>query len=189
MPSISEMMLQVFENLGLDLDRIDMHEVLLVYDWRPLPGVVPYDDTFEVLEELKCRGYKIGLLTNSFLPMWMRDIELREYGLIDYLDARITAADAGYLKPHPIIYQKTLEMLGMTPEEAVFVGDRPRNDIAGANNFGMISVLMDPPHLNRELEGVIPDYTISTLSELLPILEALDSRNIEIEPDEVNSHG
>ena len=176
LPSISEMMVRVFIDLGLDMNRIDMHEILVVYDWGPLPGVVPYDDTFEVLDELKRRGYKIGLLTNSLLPMWMRDIELEEYGLIDYMDARLTAADVGYLKPHPIIYQRTLELLGVTAEKSVFVGDRPRNDIAGANDSGLISVLMDPPHLNRELEGVVPDYTITSLSELLPILEDLDSR-------------
>lgn len=174
-PSIGDMLLQVFIDLGLDVDRIDIHQILVVYDWAPLPGVVPYDDTHVVLQEIRNRGYKIGLLTNSFLPMWMRDVELEEYALMEYLDARLTAADVGYLKPHPYIYQKTLEMLETTAEKAVFVGDRPKNDIAGANDSGLISVLMDPPHLDRELEGVVPDYTITSLSELLPILESLDS--------------
>jgi putative hydrolase of the HAD superfamily len=107
--------------------------------------------------------------------MWMRDSELVAYNLIQYFDARVTAADIGYLKPHPFIYHRAIEMLQTTPEKAVFVGDRPKNDIAGANDSGLTSVLMDPPHLNRDLDGVVPDYTISSLSELLPILEHLDS--------------
>jgi len=63
-PSIGDMLLQVFIDLGLDVDRIDIHQILVVYDWAPLPGVVPYDDTHVVLQEIRNRGYKIGLLSN-----------------------------------------------------------------------------------------------------------------------------
>ena len=35
-------------------------------------------------------------------------------------------------------------------------------------------MLLDPPHLERDLDGVVPDYTITTLSELLPILVELE---------------
>lgn len=173
-PSIAEILCLVFADLGLDVGRIDIDEILRLYNWGPLPGVVPYPDTVPVLETLHQQGYKIGLLTNSFLPMWMRDVELRAYDLIDYLDARVTSGDVGYLKPHPAIYYSILDMLGTKPERAVFVGDRPVNDIAGANGAGLTSVLIDPPHLNRELDGVVPDFTIRTLSELLPFLESLE---------------
>jgi FMN phosphatase YigB (HAD superfamily) len=91
-----------------------------------------------------------------------------------FLDARITSGDVGYLKPHPEIYEHILKMLELKPEQAVFVGDRPQNDIAGANIAGLTSVLISPPHLDRDLEGVVPDYTITTLSELLPLLENLE---------------
>lgn len=173
-PSIGDMLLEVFADLGVDIEQIDIDEILDIYDWGPLPGVVPYQDTIQVLSEIRRRGYKIGLLTNSFLPMWMRDVELRAYDLLRFLDARISAADIGYLKPHPRIYQEMLKMLNTVPERAVFVGDRPKNDIAGANDAGLISVLIDPPHLERELNGVVPDYTIKALSELLPILDRLE---------------
>jgi HAD superfamily hydrolase (TIGR01509 family) len=173
--SISQMLLGVFERLGLDISQIDMNEVLRVYNWGPLPGVKPFPDTKSVLLEIRQRGYKVGLLTNSFLPMWMRDVELDAYELMEFLDARVTAADVGCVKPHPDIYHRMLEMLQTEPDRAVFVGDRPKYDIAGANGVGLISVLMDPPHLTRDLEGIQPDYTISCLTELLPILEKLEA--------------
>jgi FMN phosphatase YigB (HAD superfamily) len=172
-PSMGEIMRQILLDLNVDVTQVDMRALLEIYNWGVFPGVIPFEDTHDVLEELRHRKYKIGLVTNSIFPMWMRDVELEEYDLIKFLDARITSGDIGYLKPHPQIYEKILEMLDVSPERAVFVGDRPRNDIAGANEVGLISVLMAPPHLERELNGVVPDYTIRCLSELLPLLEKL----------------
>lgn len=164
---------QIFTELQLDLDKIDMDEAMRAYDWQPMPGVTLYEDALALLDTLKSEGYRLGLVTNAMMPMWMRDVELRHYGIIDYFDARITSGDTGYMKPHPAIYWRMLGLLDTTPERAVFVGDRPENDIAGANEVGLISVLMDPPHLERELNGVQPDYTITTLTQLLPILAQL----------------
>jgi FMN phosphatase YigB (HAD superfamily) len=172
-PSISEIMHQILVELDVDVAQVEMRTLLEKYNWGVFPGVIPFDDTLHVLEELRLREYKIGLVTNSIFPMWMRDVELEAFDIIKFFDARITSGDIGYLKPHPQIYEKILEMLDVRPERAVFVGDRPRNDIAGANQVGLISVLMAPLHLERELDGVVPDYTISTLSELIPLLEEL----------------
>ena len=173
-PSMGEAMAQMLIDLEIAPDDVDMKTLLGHYNWGVYPGVVLFDDTHYVLETLRQQQYKIGLVTNSIFHMWMRDIELEAYDLIDYFDARLTSGDCGYLKPHPQIYHKILEMLEVRPEEAVFVGDRPQNDIAGANEVGLTSVLMSPPHLERDLNGNVPDYTITSLSELLPILEELN---------------
>jgi putative hydrolase of the HAD superfamily len=164
---------QILSDLGVAPGKIEGEELLGLFDWGPRPGVIPFPDTFKVLNQLRAQGYLLGLLTNSFLPMWIRDAELEAYDLLHYWDARITAADVGYVKPHPVIYQAILNRLQIMPHQAVFVGDRPRNDIAGANNVGMISVLISPGHLDRELEDVQPDYRINSLIELLRILEEL----------------
>ncbi len=163
-----------FETSGLDTASINMQEVLLAYDWGPVPDVGLFDDTIPVLDSLQQQGYKIGLVTNSMMSMWMRDIELRAYGIVDYFDARITSGDTGHMKPHPAIYERVLNLLDVEVETAVFVGDRPANDIAGANAVGLISVWMNPAHVEYDLGDVVPDYEITTLQELLPILAALE---------------
>lgn len=162
-----------FAALGLDVGRIDMTAVLHAYDWQAMPNVTLYDDTVTVLETLRRQAYKIGLITNSMMPMWMRDIELRTYGILDYFDVRLTSGDIGYMKPHPAIYERALAQLDVQPQQAVFVGDRPANDIAGANAVGLISVLMAPPHVNYELDEVEPDFIITQLRDLLPVLDTL----------------
>ena len=167
---------------GIDESLVDLQELMRAYanTYQPMPGVELYEDALEVLAELRERGYRLGLITNSFLPMWMRDVELRHYNLIDVFDARITSGDAGYMKPHPAIYRHMLELLDTTPEQSVFVGDRPQNDIAGANDVGMISILIDPPHLQRDASEHVPDYTIERLGELVEILERLEIEGLEI---------
>lgn len=159
---------------GVEKTQISLDDVLHAYDWSIIPGVEPFADTLPVLGKLKNDGYKIGLITNAMQPMWMRDIELRAYGILNFLDARLTSGDVGFMKPHPFIYWRALELLAVQPEESVFVGDRPANDIAGANEAGLTSVLMSPPHLDRELGSIRPNYTITSLTELLPILAQLE---------------
>ncbi len=173
--SIGDMLLDELTNMGHDVGSLDIRALLEHYDWQPIPGVAPFADTLDVLKMLKEDDYKIGLLTNSFLPMWMRDVELRAYHIIDFLDARLTAADVGYIKPHPQIFHHILGLLGSEAKSSLFVGDRPANDIAGANGVGLTTVLITPAHVVSELDGVIPDFTIKTLSELPAILNNLAS--------------
>ncbi len=173
-PSFREALRRTLHGCDIEASRVDLDELMRAYDWQPMPGVELFDDALHVLQELRRRQYKLGLITNSFLPMWMRDVELRHYQLIDLFDARTTSGDAGYLKPHPAIFLQMLEELGASAERSVFVGDRPLNDIAGANEAGMISVLIVPPHLNREVGEHRPDHTIRTLSQLFDILQKLE---------------
>ena len=175
--SLASVMAQTLRESGLDAAQFDMQELLRVYNWQPVPGVRPYPDTLSTLETLRQQGYRLGLITNAMQPMWMRDVELETYGLLPYLEARITSGDTGYMKPHPAIYERILDLLGTAAAQAVFVGDRPENDIAGANAAGLTSVLIRPAHRHYELNGSQPDYTIGQLSELLPILAQLEVRS------------
>jgi HAD superfamily hydrolase (TIGR01509 family) len=173
--SFANVLQRTLQELGLNPDEVDLDALMQTFDWGPLPGVVPFDDTLLVLQALRQRDYQIGLITNSFLPISMREAELDYYGLLGYLDVRIASGDSGYIKPHPAIFEQALARLKTTAERTVFVGDRPEHDIAGANEVGMISVLMTPPHLERPLNGVVPDFTIRRLAELLPILDELEA--------------
>lgn len=170
--SLAGVLHRTLTTLGLDPAAVDLHQLMHAMAWRPMPGVVAFPDAAEVLAWLRARGLKIGLITNAFQPMWMRDIELESVGLLEMLDARITSGDTGYMKPHPAVFWRMLGLLNTTPDRAMFVGDSPDHDIRGANATGLTSVQICPPHLNKRSDDVTPDHTITTLRELLPIVEA-----------------
>ena len=170
-PRLEDVVRDSLAGFGLDMATVDVDEVLRCYPWGQIPGTRLYPEARSVLEVLRRAGLRLGLLTNSFQPMWMRDKELRELGIEAFFDCRVSAADVGKLKPHPLPFEHTLRCLGASPESAVLVGDSLTADIAGAKGIGMRAIW-------RRHNGVVipdgvpaPDATISSLDELLPALD------------------
>jgi FMN phosphatase YigB (HAD superfamily) len=139
---------------------------------------VPFPEVRQELANLRRMGLKLGLATNAIQPMSMRDEELRHLGLLEFFEdgSRFSAADVGFLKPHPRIFEMALQSLEAEPEEAVFVGDSLAADIVGAQQVGMKAVLRTRvqgslfARNNGDLE-IIPDGKITSLTEIYPLLD------------------
>ena len=141
-PHMPRILMDTLKRLGVATDSLDVDEVLRAYDWNVVPGTVVFPDVPPMLDVLRRAGIRLGIVTNASQPMLMRDAELEAHGLIHYFpDCRLSAADAGYLKPDKRIFTCALERLGTTPEETIFIGDNPEADIAGALSVGMKAVL------------------------------------------------
>jgi len=138
-----------------------------------VPGVQPFADTIPLLESLRSAGLRTGLLTNAAQPMWMRDRELEKLGLLRYFDVRLTAGDVGRVKPHPAPFEALLSSLGVSANQAVFVGDRPQDDVAGAHAVGMRAVWVrrGTAHNGVLREGIRPNAVIDRLGDLLNVLD------------------
>jgi putative hydrolase of the HAD superfamily len=122
-----------------------------------------------VLRGCRERGWRTGLLSNTHWPRDLHEKWLAEAGLLELLDARVYTSDLAHMKPHPEAFQAILGAVGVPAEEAVFVGDRPRDDIAGARGAGLRTVLLTgrpvPPH------DVAPDAALPALADLLDVLD------------------
>ena len=173
-PNLGVVMARALEQIGVPADRIDVDACLRAFDWQPMGGMAAYLDAAEILPILREHGIQIGLITNAFQPMWMRDRELEATGLlVHFAPCRLSSADVGYLKPHPAIFEAALHCLGVQADEAVFVGDSPETDIAGAQSVGIRAVLRVGKRTPPMISGlIIPDGAINDLYELLPILDA-----------------
>jgi putative hydrolase of the HAD superfamily len=97
-----------------------------------------YDDARPVLAELRRRGLRIGLLSNTArdLDEFVAHHELE-------VDAVLSSLVHGKTKPHETIFRRMLELLGARPAEAVMVGDTLEDDVEGARAVGMRAVLVD----------------------------------------------
>lgn len=170
-PQQLKVLRQTLDRLDISISDDDLDELQQLFAWGSLPGVGPFPDTIDVLETIRAAGVQTGLVTNASSPMWMRDRELEAYGLLDYLDVRVTAGDAGHLKPHPYAFEWVLERLGIEPEYAVFVGDYMEADVVGAQNIGMKGVWIDRKRGHENNDAITPDAIIEQLSELLGVLD------------------
>ncbi|MGB7338895.1 MAG: HAD family hydrolase [Phototrophicaceae bacterium] len=179
-PHIVSVMEAVLRDFGFVADHhITMQDVMVAYDWGKENGVVTFPDVPDALQKLVDDGIHIAIVTNAWQPMWMRDPELIHHDLIQFFpdeNRRISAADVGYLKPHPQIFHHALEQIGTTPENTLFVGDNSTADIAGAQGVGMRAVLRVndpiPPAISRL---VTPDAIISDFNQLLNLVDDWDT--------------
>ncbi|HEY2812655.1 MAG TPA: HAD family hydrolase [Acidimicrobiales bacterium] len=167
------------DELGLDVTDAVLEEAAT----RHLDGWTQHirhePDAAEVLQALRARGLRIGMLSNTNWPRSFHEHFLERDGLARLIDARLYTSDLGYVKPHPSVFIDALAAVGLDdPTRAVFVGDRPYDDIHGAQRVGMRTVLrvstVVPPY------DVEPDAEIGTLSELLALIDRWRDPNTEV---------
>jgi putative hydrolase of the HAD superfamily len=153
-----------------DRTHLPVHEALAAYHgaWE---ATVEHDPVAEeVLRGCRARGWKTGLLSNTHWPRDLHERWLDEAGLLDLLDARVYTSDLAHMKPHPEAFGALLGALGVEAGRSVFVGDRPRDDVSGAQGAGMRGVLLTGRPV--EVFDVVPDASLPSLDGLLEVLDA-----------------
>jgi HAD superfamily hydrolase (TIGR01549 family) len=97
--------------------------------------------TVETLDELRRRGYRLGVISNAD---GRAEQALDAAGLRGHFELIVDSGLVGIDKPDPRIFHHALELMGVTPQEAVYVGDIYEIDVQGARAAGMRAILIDP---------------------------------------------
>ncbi len=128
-----------------DLDEQAMRGLCQRFLAPTFARAVLYDDVLPTLAEIRRRGLRTGILSNTpwGSPGWLWREELARHGLDAAVDAAAFCVEAGYRKPARQAFEHILGLLGLSPEDCLFVGDDPRWDIAGPAGIGMAAVLID----------------------------------------------
>ena len=129
--------------------------------------------THALLDSLRGRGLKTGLVSNAFDPGWLLHRDLEQMGVAERLDMAVFSSEVGRRKPDPLIFQAALDRLGVSGEDALFVGDRRYEDVRGAKELGMTTVLALWFRADDDERGLDPDYEAFTPMDVLNIARRL----------------
>lgn len=171
--NIIELFDDAFSGLGYRLPEELLREVAELDHDALVKSVRIEPETIEVVRGLRDKGFAIGLVSNvSQLPeLLYRDLD--NFGLRSLFDGIAFSSELGVRKPRPKIFHFALDAVGVQPGEAVFVGDRLVDDIAGAHAVGMRAILTHQ-YRNEEPEpdGIQPDAVIERITELPALIES-----------------
>jgi putative hydrolase of the HAD superfamily len=136
---------------------------LEVYSERKL-----YPEVVSVLKFFKDKGVRMGVVSNTTNPGFMKENEMEASGLKPFFEFAIYSSNTPYRKPHPSIFNLAIESLSLEPAEILFVGDNFALDVVGAKDVGMKSAWVNREHKNIPSDAA-PDYELHSLDDLLRI--------------------
>jgi len=165
-------------SLGVEIPSEEVRPLVdsIIRVWHD--GMYLDHDARQVLETLR-RRYKVGLVTNWEHAPRIHEV-LAEHGIEGLFDAVVVSDEHGAAKPDPGIFHEALSRTGVTPAEAVYVGDMDV-DMVGSINAGMHPVLIKRSDQGNwasysydEPTGISLDAVtrITRLPELLDVLGA-----------------
>lgn len=115
------------------------YALALTYDrlyWETFIGAMRLDPEAEVfLDRLKRAKIPVCAVSDMLASIQIEKLEA--LGVTDRLGFLVTSEEVGAEKPSPKMFQAGLEKLGISPNEAVMIGDDPHKDVAGAQALGI----------------------------------------------------
>ena len=164
---------QLLRDFGVEVDDEELTRFLEAEHaaWDPARQLAAH--THALLEALRARGLKLGLVSNAFDPGWLLQRDLEQMGLAERLDFAVFSSEVGKRKPHPAIFERALDALEVAAAETVFVGDRLYEDVRGAGELGMTTVQALWFRADEHPEGGDPDFQAFTQMDVLNVLDRL----------------
>ena len=102
-----------------------------------------------VLDEIEklAQIYELGCLTNG-----NADIEM--IGIGKFFKFNISSKDVNANKPNKNHFQKAVELLGISKEEILHIGDHKINDMLGAISYGVKALWFNPDKEDWDLDDI-----------------------------------
>lgn len=140
--------------------------------WTPHTYTDP--EAGPLLAALRLLGLRVGVLSSTAWPAeWHHDI-LRRDGVLDAIDGTVWSSSLEWTKPHAEAFVAAMRAIGVEdPTRCVYVGDRLYDDVHGASQLGMRTILVPHstiPEGEKLPVDAVPDAVVQRLSDILPIV-------------------
>lgn len=152
---VSAHLAEVLAAAGVDTDHPDHPAALAAYEefWEPHTFTDP--DVAPLFAALRRRGVRVGVLSNT---IWSREFHERVFardGILHLVDGSVYTSEIAHAKPHCEAFRAAMAAVGVdAPVECVYVGDRPYEDVHGAQRAGMRAILV--PHSEIPVTQQVP---------------------------------
>jgi putative hydrolase of the HAD superfamily len=130
---------RVFSEVGM-IENFDQFFDEVYNKFRDSQGWVLFPETLEVLQELKRRGLKLGVISNFDSRVYS---VLESLGIREFFDAIVLSSETGFSKPDREIFEAAIRALDLLPSEILLVGDSPHDDVEAGMRAGLSAVLID----------------------------------------------
>jgi 2-haloalkanoic acid dehalogenase type II len=159
----------MLEDLGAEVDPGHLDRYRSAQWQRHARDFALREGVIDTLQTMRERGLHLGIVSNIDDEQLAHLLEIAR--LEAYFDSILSSEQARSCKPDRNIFEEALRRAGCEADEALFVGDTLLQDIAGANQVGLRSVLLwhrqdkEPP--DREPQ---PRHVIRRIPDLLDLL-------------------
>lgn len=163
----------LFRHLGIGPETVPpaVLETLLDAHRRALAAATHFPEHHAPLLRRLAQHYRLGVVSNFDYAPTARSI-LDAAGVGQFLAAVVVSDEVGWRKPKAVIFDEALRRLGVSPGDALFVGDRADIDVLGAQEAGIPAVWVNRDGSSLPVGVRAPEFEIRDLAELAAIVGA-----------------
>ena len=158
---------------GIEVDDGELERFLEAEHAAWQPARMLASTTHALLETLRARDLKVGLVSNALDPPGLLHRDLEQMGVAERLDVAVFSSEIGWRKPHPAIFERALDALAVQSADVLFVGDTLATDVAGAAALGMHTCQALWFRADGDPDGPEPDFQAFTQMDVLTIVNRL----------------
>ncbi len=164
---------EYLRSVGLLKKPIDARDFRIITYETLMSTAVHFDYTLPLLERLRERGYKLGIITNG--EVYIQRAKLDRLDFYEYFDLVYLCEEHDLRKPMPEPFLEAARLVGAESHECLYVGDHPRNDVLGAKGAGFETVWVATCGPWRYDEYERADFELEDISQLEAILPDVEA--------------